>query len=100
MFNPQNLRMIETDQSIFAAETYNPNSSAESQVTVFETAKYRRKLTSRGGIDAKELLVTVKLTALEIIEDIFGNGKIGEIKAIVPERRDRGWRVWALLGWN
>ena len=41
--------------------------------------------------------VSVELTAVDIVKEIFGDGKIAEIEAIVPERQN--WSVWTLFGW-
>lgn len=60
-----------------------------------KTAKYRRVVT-RGGII--EVDVPVELTAVSILREIFGDGKIAEIEAIVPETSS--WSVWNLIPWT
>ena len=59
-----------------------------------KTAKYR-KVVRRGGVI--EVDVPVELTTLSILTEIFGDGKIAEIDAIVPE--GTGWSLRSLLPW-
>ena len=42
--------------------------------------------------------VPVKLTAVSISSEIFGDGKIAEIEAIVLE--GTSWSVWSLIPWS
>ena len=60
-----------------------------------KTAKYQRVVT-RGGMI--EVDIPVELTAVSILREIFGDGKIAEIEAIVPEKT--AWTVWSLISWN
>lgn len=69
-------------------------SEAETE-ELMKTAKYRRLVTRGGTI---EVDVRVELTAVCILEEIFGDGKIAEIEAIVPE--GTSWSVWNLLPWS
>ena len=59
------------------------------------TAKYRRVVT-RGGM--VEVDIPVELTAVSILREIFGDGKIAEIEAIVPEKTT--WTLWNLISWT
>ena len=59
------------------------------------TAKYRRVVT-RGGM--VEVGIPVELTAVSILKEIFGDGKIAEIEAIVPEKT--AWTLWNLISWT
>ena len=59
-----------------------------------KTAKYRRVVT-RGTMI--EVDVSVELTTIGILTDVFGDGKIAEIEAIVPEGRN--WSLWSVLPW-
>lgn len=63
--------------------------------TVAKTAKYK-KIVTRGGMI--EVDVPVELTAVSILTEIFGDGKIAEIEAIVPEGPT--WSIWNLLPWT
>ena len=75
-------------------ETIGKDSDAES-TALLKTAKYERRV-ARGG--AIEVDVPVELTAVDILKEVFGDGKIAEIEAIVPERTN--WSVWNLFSWN
>ena len=60
-----------------------------------KTAKYRRTVTPWGPV---EIDTPVELTALGMMERIFGDGKIAEIDAIVPEGTSWGaWSIWDLF---
>ena len=59
-----------------------------------KTAKYRRVVTKGGMI---EVDVPVGLSALGILREVFGDGKMAEIEAIVPE--GGSWSVWDILHW-
>jgi len=63
--------------------------------TLAKTAKYK-KVVTRGGMI--EVDVPVELAAVSILAEIFGEGKIAEIEAIVPEGSN--WSVWNLLPWT
>ena len=65
-------------------EMIGENSNAE-LTTLSKTAKYKRKV-ARGG--AIEVDVPIELTAVDVMKEVFGGGKIAEIEAIVPERSD------------
>ena len=45
-----------------------------------------------------EVDIPVELTAVSMLREIFGDGKIAEIEAIVPEKTAR--TVWNLISWN
>ena len=75
-------------------EIYKQDSDAESK-RVLKTAKYERRV-ARGG--AIEVDVRVEITAVAILKEVFGDGKIAEIEAIVPEKTS--WSVWNLLSWT
>lgn len=75
-------------------ETIANHSEAE-KVALMRTAKYRRVVT-RGGLI--EVDVPVELTAVGILREIFGDGRIAEIEAIVPE--GTSWSVWSLIPWT
>ena len=75
-------------------EVYKQDSDAESNA-VLKTAKYERRV-ARGG--AIEVDVRVEITAVAILKEVFGDGKIAEIEAIVPEKTN--WSVWNLLRWT
>ena len=74
-------------------ETFANDPKAETAAPL-KTAKYRRVVT-RGGVI--EVDVPVELTAVSILREIFGDGKIAEIEAIVPE--GTSWSVWNLVPW-
>ena len=76
-------------------ETIGKDSDAES-TALLKTAKYERRVVRGGG--AIEVDVPVELTAVDILKEVFGDGKIAEIEAIVPERTS--WSVWNLFGWT
>lgn len=63
--------------------------------SVAKTAKYK-KVVARGG--TMEMDVPVELTAVTILSEVFGDGKIAEIEAIIPE--GTVWSVWNLLPWT
>lgn len=71
------------------------NNSETETTTLMKTAKYRRVVT-RGGMI--EVDVLVELTVVGILQEIFGEGKIAEIEAIVPETTS--WSVWNLIPWT
>lgn len=71
------------------------NSSDTETATLAKTAKYK-KVVTRGGM--VEVDVPVELTAVGILSEIFGDGKIAEIEAIIPE--GTAWTVWSLLPWT
>ena len=75
-------------------ETIANRSEAET-VSVMKTAKYRRVVKRGGRI---EVDVPVELTAVGILRETFGNDKIAEIEAIVPE--GTSWGVWNLIPWT
>ena len=75
-------------------ETIGKDSDAES-TRLLKTAKYERRVARRGAI---EVDVPVELTAVDILKEDFGDGKIAEIEAIVPERTN--WSVWNLFSWT
>ncbi len=75
-------------------EKVGKNSEAET-AELMKTAKYRRLVTRGGTI---EVDVPVELTAVSILREIFGDGKIAEIEAIVPE--GTSWSVWNLIPWS
>ena len=59
------------------------------------TAKYRRVVT-RGGM--VEVDIPEELTAVSILRESFGDGKIAEIEAIVPEKT--AWTLRNLISWT
>ena len=73
-------------------ETIRGGSGSEAQA---KTAKYKR-VVQKGGM--VEVDVPVDLTAMDIMEEVFGSDKMGEIEAIVTETRS--WSVWNLLPWS
>ena len=74
-------------------ERFGKDSDQESML--LKTAKYERRVVRGGAI---EVDVPVELTAVDIVKEVFGDGKIAEIEAIVPERQN--WSVWNLFGWT
>ena len=68
-------------------ETIGKDSNAQS-TTLSKTAKYKRRV-ARGR--AIEVDVPMELTAVNIMKEVFGDGKITDIEAFVPERTD--WSV-------
>ena len=60
------------------------------------TAKYKRTLAKGGGY--VEVQTPVELTALNIMGEVFGSDKLGEIEAIVPDRQS--WSIWKAIGWS
>ena len=73
------------------------SSGSESQAPQLKTAKYKRSvaLAREGKIQVE---VPVELTAMGILQDIFGKDKINELNAIVPDTSS--WNFWSLLGWR
>ncbi|KAL9627313.1 MAG: hypothetical protein Q9164_007641, partial [Protoblastenia rupestris] len=78
--------MLETVQK----ETVtNPDHGADETTTFAKTAKYRRTVKVKGGGgQTAEIETIVRLSALKIMEDVLGNAKMDEIKAIIPEKND------------
>ena len=66
-----------------------PIGSEAQQPELRKTAKYQTLVTRGGMIEVK---VPVELTAVSILREIFGDGKIAEIEAIEPEVTS--WSVW------
>ena len=75
-------------------ETIGKDSDAES-TALLKTVKYERRVAREV---ASEVDVPVELTAVDILKEVFGDGKIAEIEAIVPERTN--WSVWNLFSWT
>ena len=70
------------------------NSEAE-RTELMKTAKYKTSV-GRGGVIEKDVLVV--LTAVSILREIFGDGKIAEVEAIEPEVTS--WSVWNWIHWT
>ena len=68
----------------------------KSPAPYFKTAKYKRNL-ALAGKDKSTVEIPVELTAMGILQDIFGEDKVNELNAIVPEASS--WSFWSLLGW-
>ena len=73
------------------------SSESEGQTPHAKTAKYKRNvaLTREGKIQVE---IPVELTAMGILKDIFGENKINELDAILPDTSP--WTFWSLLGWQ
>ena len=67
---------------------------SEAETAALMTAKYR-KVVTRGAMI--EVDIPVEVTAVSILREIFGDDKIGEIEAIVPE--STSWSMWNLIPW-
>ena len=80
----RNLKLETTRREVFANDSKMD----------LKTAKYEKKVT-RG---LTEVDVPVELTAVSILKEIFGNDKIAEIEAIVPEATS--WSVWNWIPWT
>lgn len=70
-------------------------SSEAERSELMKTAKYRTSV-SRGGMVDMDVLVV--LTAVGILREIFGDGKMAEIEAIEPEVTS--WSVWNWIHWT
>ena len=81
---------LETTRRERVGKDSDPESTA-----LLKTAKYERRVAWEG---VNEVNVPVELTAVDILKEVFGDGKIAEIEAILPERTY--WSVWNLLPWN
>ena len=83
------------DRKLKLETTRRENLANRSGPETVKTAKYR-KVVTRGGTIAVD--IPVELTAVGILREIFGNGKIAEVEAIVPE--GMSWSVWNLIPWT
>ncbi len=61
------------------------------------TAKLKEQVT-QGGTRTVEYEVPVELTAMNILEGIFGDSRMDELKAIVADTSS--WSVWNIMGWT
>ena len=68
---------------------------SEPNMTGGKTAKYRRQVV-RGGMDETE--VTVELTAMDLLGEVFGKSRIAELEAIRPDTPS--WSMWSIIGWT
>ena len=69
-------------------------SGSEGDAAKLKTAKYRRVVTKGGAV---EVDVRVELTAIGLLTEIFGGGRMQEVDAIVPEVKS--WSFWNVLPW-
>lgn len=83
------------DRKLKLETTRRENLANRSGPETEKTAKYR-KVVTRGGTIAVH--IPVELTAVGILREIFGNGKIAEVEAIVHE--GMSWSVWNLIPWT
>ena len=58
----------------------------------------QRGIPNRGRTAKFGRAVSREITALGILEEIFGASKTNELEAIVPEARE--WSIWNVLGWK
>lgn len=71
------------------------NDPEAESLALLETAKYRKVVTlDRAAI---EVDIPVELTTVSILREVFGDGKIAEIEAIVPE--GTSWSLWNWIPW-
>lgn len=61
-----------------------------------KTAKYKR--TVWRGVSKVEVETPVELTALDIMGEVFGLDKLGEVEAIVADREN--WSFFKAIGWT
>ncbi|KAK4697415.1 hypothetical protein P7C71_g658, partial [Lecanoromycetidae sp. Uapishka_2] len=76
-------------------ETFTIGSALEK--TYAKTAKYGRAVT-KGGTRTIELDVPEELTAMNILEKVFGDSMMDELNAIAAETQT--WSVWNMIGWS
>lgn len=79
----RNLKLETTRREVIAKDS-----------VALKTAKYE-KIVTRG---LTEVDVPVELTALSLLKEVFGNDKIAELEAIVPE--GTSWSAWSWLPWT
>ena len=83
------------DRKLKLETTQRETIANRSEAETVKTAKYQKVVTRGGTI---EVDVPVEFMAVGILREIFGDSKIAEIEAIVPE--GTSWSVWNLISWT
>ena len=68
---------------------------SEGEAVLSKTAKHRKVVTQGGMV---EMDVPIEINAISMLTEVFGDGKIAEIEAIVPE--EGHWSWWSLMPWR